>query len=68
MGFLTHPCKCPICGQKFMAESYQVYRAKKAGRTPVCSKRCEQERRHKASRDAKWQAQILKRLKTESPN
>lgn len=54
MGFKAIPCKCQVCGKAFHAESYQVYLCRKNGRKPVCSRACEQERRHKASRDAKW--------------
>jgi hypothetical protein len=54
------PAKCPICHQRFEAASYQVYRAKLKGREPCCSKQCDQERRHKESRDEKWRATQLK--------
>lgn len=49
MGFKTEACKCPVCGKAFKAEAYQV-----RYRVPSCSRSCEQERRHKAGRDAKW--------------
>lgn len=67
MGFKVIPCKCPVCRKDFMAESYQVYRAKKAGRVPTCSKKCDQERRHQASRDEKWKQQIARKV-NQSPN
>jgi hypothetical protein len=66
MAFKVIPTTCPVCGHQFLAESYQTYLAKKAGRVPTCSKKCEQERRHQASRDKKWQAQVLRQV-TESP-
>ncbi|MBB5200839.1 putative sulfurtransferase [Glaciimonas immobilis] len=49
MGFKTIPCKCPVCNKAFKAEAFQL-----RARIPCCSRTCEQERRHKASRDALW--------------
>lgn len=53
MGFKTDACKCPICGKRFMAEAKHA-----RFRVPSCSRKCEQERRHSASRDVKWNKQI----------
>lgn len=63
MGFKVVNVKCQECGKPFLAESYQVYRAKLKGRKPCCSRKCEQERRHAESRDRKWREQQLKALK-----
>lgn len=67
MAFKVVPTKCPVCQGEFMAESYQVYRAKLKGRVPCCSRKCEQERRFAATRDAKWAKQLASKL-NRSPN
>jgi hypothetical protein len=69
MGFKVIPAKCPICGRDFLAQSYQIRLAQSKGRSPACSRSCEQERRHQASRDKKWQAQQSKVLNaSQKPN
>lgn len=65
MGYAGVPCKCPICGKQFRGQSYHVYKMRAQGRQPTCSRQCEQERRHAASRDAKWAEQQAKLLRKE---
>jgi hypothetical protein len=52
------PCECPICEKVFMARHNQMNSAIASGReVPTCSRKCEQERRYAAIRDAKWKAE-----------
>ena len=67
MGFKVIKTKCPVCAKPFLAESFQMHRAQSQGRLPACSRSCEQERRHAASRDRKWLQQQA-RILTQSPN
>ncbi len=63
MSSKTVPVECPMCGVRFLAQRGQTRKAPTIAeggefrgsiRAPCCSKTCEQERRHKASRDEKF--------------
>lgn len=63
MGSKTIPVECPVCGVRFLARSDQSKKAPTIAeggefhgsiRVPCCSRECEQERRHKATRDKKF--------------
>lgn len=62
MGYAGIPCKCRMCGIKFMAQSYHYYKMKEVGDYPCCGRKCAMEKLHGASRDAKWAKQQEKIL------
>lgn len=60
MGWKTVPCQCEICCKQFFAEYAQT----KWGRTPCCSKKCAMEKMHRLTRDAKFEKEMAKVLKS----